>query len=269
VNWDWPDSTVTRVIDGDSLVAEVHRDLGFNGTATFRQKLRLNRINAKPAKTPEGKAATAAVIGMVTDPDPHHDGRAVQVRRRVDGSPTSCVRSSPDRYLTGTPLGDVLSGLAHILDPEQKPDPQLPRTGRRHGRTKIRRRSPEQPQKARPGDRVRARRVPPSADPSHRQKGPPHDRTREAQDRRASPRRSSRPCKPLAAGSCCLILDKLAGAAIDDTLWPPLFGSSSRVSRSARTRRRRADGHRPHPRVACPVAGGPGSDRARRRVLVS
>jgi hypothetical protein len=25
-----------------------------------------------------------------------------------------------DRYLTGTPLGDVLSGLAHILDPEQK-----------------------------------------------------------------------------------------------------------------------------------------------------
>jgi endonuclease YncB( thermonuclease family) len=67
-NWDWPDSTVTRIIDGDSLVAEVHRDLGFNGTATFRQKLRLNRINAKPAKTPEGKAATAAVIGMVTDP---------------------------------------------------------------------------------------------------------------------------------------------------------------------------------------------------------
>src|SRR5206468_907907 len=68
MNWDWPDSTITRVIDGDSLVAEVHRDLGFNGTATFRQKLRLNRINAKPAKTPEGKAATAAVIGMVTDP---------------------------------------------------------------------------------------------------------------------------------------------------------------------------------------------------------
>jgi endonuclease YncB( thermonuclease family) len=67
-NWDWPDSTVTRIIDGDSLVAEVHRDLGFNGTATFRQKLRLNRINAKPAKTPEGKAATAAVVGMVTDP---------------------------------------------------------------------------------------------------------------------------------------------------------------------------------------------------------
>jgi endonuclease YncB( thermonuclease family) len=51
MDWDWPDSTVVRVIDGDSLVAEVHRDLGFNGTATFRQKLRLNRINAKPAKT--------------------------------------------------------------------------------------------------------------------------------------------------------------------------------------------------------------------------
>src|SRR3954468_8352653 len=68
MNWDWPDSTVVRVIDGDSMVAEVHRDLGFNGTATFRQKLRLNRINAKPAKTAEGKAATAAVLGLVTDP---------------------------------------------------------------------------------------------------------------------------------------------------------------------------------------------------------
>jgi hypothetical protein len=27
-----------------------------------------------------------------------------------------------DRYLKGTPVGDVLSGLAHILDPEQKPE---------------------------------------------------------------------------------------------------------------------------------------------------
>jgi hypothetical protein len=34
-----------------------------------------------------------------------------------------------DRYLTGTPTGDVLSGLAHLLDPEQKPDPQLERDG--------------------------------------------------------------------------------------------------------------------------------------------
>jgi endonuclease YncB( thermonuclease family) len=65
MDWDWPRSTVTRVIDGDSLVAEVHRDLGFNGTATFHQKLRLNRINAKPAKTPAGAAATAAVSGLV------------------------------------------------------------------------------------------------------------------------------------------------------------------------------------------------------------
>jgi endonuclease YncB( thermonuclease family) len=68
MDWYWPNSTVVRVIDGDSLVAEVHRDLGFNGTATFLQKLRLNRINAKPAKTTEGKQATAAVIGLVTDP---------------------------------------------------------------------------------------------------------------------------------------------------------------------------------------------------------
>jgi hypothetical protein len=31
-----------------------------------------------------------------------------------------------DRYLTGTPLGDVLSGLAHILDPEQKRPAEKP-----------------------------------------------------------------------------------------------------------------------------------------------
>jgi hypothetical protein len=34
-----------------------------------------------------------------------------------------------DRYLKGTPVGDVLSGLAHLLDPEQKPDPQLEADG--------------------------------------------------------------------------------------------------------------------------------------------
>jgi hypothetical protein len=34
-----------------------------------------------------------------------------------------------NRYLHGSPLGDLLSGLAHLLDPEQKPDPQLERDG--------------------------------------------------------------------------------------------------------------------------------------------
>ena len=49
VPWSWPDSHVIRVIDGDSFVARLTRDLGFHGTTTFEVKLRLNRINAAPA----------------------------------------------------------------------------------------------------------------------------------------------------------------------------------------------------------------------------
>ena len=59
--WTWPNSYVTRVVDGDTFVARVSRDLGFHGTATFEQRMRLNRINAKPAKTSEGIKATAAL----------------------------------------------------------------------------------------------------------------------------------------------------------------------------------------------------------------
>lgn len=58
--WTWPDSTAVRIIDGDSLIARVSRDLGFHGTATFEQRLRLNRINTPPASTDQGKAATIA-----------------------------------------------------------------------------------------------------------------------------------------------------------------------------------------------------------------
>jgi endonuclease YncB( thermonuclease family) len=61
-SWEWPNSRLVRVIDGDTLVAELTRDLGFNGTATFRQHLRLNRINCAPKATQEGKAATAFVV---------------------------------------------------------------------------------------------------------------------------------------------------------------------------------------------------------------
>lgn len=59
--WDWTDAEVVRVIDGDTFVGKVTRDLGFNGTASFTQRLRLNRINAKPVKTMAGRAATETV----------------------------------------------------------------------------------------------------------------------------------------------------------------------------------------------------------------
>lgn len=63
-DWDWPGSTVTRVIDGDSIVCQVTRDLGFNGTATFLQKMRLGRINTPPIKTPQGQAAYQRTVAL-------------------------------------------------------------------------------------------------------------------------------------------------------------------------------------------------------------
>jgi endonuclease YncB( thermonuclease family) len=58
ISWQWPGSTIVRVIDGDSFVARVSRDLGFHGVATFEQKMRLNRINTPPKSTDIGTRAT-------------------------------------------------------------------------------------------------------------------------------------------------------------------------------------------------------------------
>lgn len=48
---------VTRVIDGDSIEAQLTKDIGFHGSVTFRQKLRLNRINAPDIKSVHGQDA--------------------------------------------------------------------------------------------------------------------------------------------------------------------------------------------------------------------
>ena len=66
--WVWPDSVITRVIDGDSFIARLTKDVGFNGSVAFEQRLRLNRINAAPAKTEGGAAATAYVQGVAGFP---------------------------------------------------------------------------------------------------------------------------------------------------------------------------------------------------------
>lgn len=66
--WVWPNSTVVRVIDGDSIVCRLIRDIGFNGELTFVQKLRLNRINATPITTPQGKAAATYLTNLVLPP---------------------------------------------------------------------------------------------------------------------------------------------------------------------------------------------------------
>jgi endonuclease YncB( thermonuclease family) len=60
-DWQWPNSKIVRVIDGDTVVAQLTRDLGFNGTATFKQRLRLNRINCPSIHTDEGAKAAMFV----------------------------------------------------------------------------------------------------------------------------------------------------------------------------------------------------------------
>jgi endonuclease YncB( thermonuclease family) len=63
--WDWPDSVVTRIVDGDTFVATVHRDLGFGGRASFDVRLRLAGINTPPAKTAEGSAAAGVATELM------------------------------------------------------------------------------------------------------------------------------------------------------------------------------------------------------------
>jgi endonuclease YncB( thermonuclease family) len=67
VMWDWPDASIERVIDGDSIVARLTRDLGFHGTVSFLQKLRLNRINTPKVSTDNGRDAKEALEVMVKD----------------------------------------------------------------------------------------------------------------------------------------------------------------------------------------------------------
>lgn len=67
VPWLWPNSTITRIKDGDSFVARVTRDVGFHGTLTFDVTLRLNRINTPPVKTIPGKQALDHFTELVRD----------------------------------------------------------------------------------------------------------------------------------------------------------------------------------------------------------
>lgn len=62
--WAWPGSTIVRVVDGDTVDAQVHRDLGFGGSAVFTVRLRLNRINTPPAHTALGRQAAALVAAL-------------------------------------------------------------------------------------------------------------------------------------------------------------------------------------------------------------
>jgi endonuclease YncB( thermonuclease family) len=63
--WEWPDSMVTNVTDGDTIKARFTRDIGFHGYVTFEQQLRLNRINAMPVKTAHGLEAKTFLAELV------------------------------------------------------------------------------------------------------------------------------------------------------------------------------------------------------------
>jgi endonuclease YncB( thermonuclease family) len=59
--WQWPGTAIAAVVDGDTVDALLIRDLGFGGWSTLPMRLRLNRINVPPSKTPIGLQAAARV----------------------------------------------------------------------------------------------------------------------------------------------------------------------------------------------------------------
>jgi endonuclease YncB( thermonuclease family) len=62
--WTWPNSVIARVLDGDTVDAMLTRDLGFEASATFPVRLRLNRINAEPCSKDLGFRCKARVLAL-------------------------------------------------------------------------------------------------------------------------------------------------------------------------------------------------------------
>jgi endonuclease YncB( thermonuclease family) len=63
--WIWPDSIICRVIDGDTVEADlVNRHVGFGLIVTFPVRLRLNRINAQPSQHAHGRLCKARVLAL-------------------------------------------------------------------------------------------------------------------------------------------------------------------------------------------------------------
>jgi endonuclease YncB( thermonuclease family) len=70
--WTYPYATLARVIDGDSFVADVRcgMDFGFHVyiAGSSRQRFRLNRCAAAPAKTESGDGARARLAELLAEP---------------------------------------------------------------------------------------------------------------------------------------------------------------------------------------------------------
>lgn len=114
--WEWPDSRVTRVVDGDTVDAMVTRDIGFGGTVTFPIRLRLARVNTAAVHTDHGRAARTFVADRVLT----HPVDIVTLKPYKYGGPNGTVGeymaeiTLPD----GTNLSDALvgAGLASYWD---------------------------------------------------------------------------------------------------------------------------------------------------------
>lgn len=65
--WDWPDTVIVAVKDGDTVDAIVRRDLGFGAEAKFPVRLRLHGINTPSLKSARGKAAAARLAALLPE----------------------------------------------------------------------------------------------------------------------------------------------------------------------------------------------------------
>lgn len=73
--WQWPNSRIHNVVDGDTVDSMLTRvvDIGFNGTSTitFPMRLRLSRINAARSSSATGKKARQLVLARTANVDVH------------------------------------------------------------------------------------------------------------------------------------------------------------------------------------------------------
>lgn len=66
-DWSWPNTIISRVVDGDSVDADlVNEHVGFGVRLVFPMRLRLNRINAAPSSTATGRRAKARVLALTS-----------------------------------------------------------------------------------------------------------------------------------------------------------------------------------------------------------
>lgn len=98
-DWIWPDSIICRVIDGDTIEADlVNRHVGFGLIVTFPARLRLNRINAEPCRQALGLRCKSRVLALTA-------GARVHI-------------STGKGYKYGAPEGKVGEWMAEVLLPD-------------------------------------------------------------------------------------------------------------------------------------------------------